>query len=99
MENRNEYGKVVLENKTFKEIAQIAALKVKGVYPNKKNDFVNCKFKDDVLSMTINVKVLQDSDVVKVCSKVQSKVRESINDMTGINCENIDVEVVGFVKE
>lgn len=99
MENINDYGKVVLNNKVFKEIAEIAALKIKGAYPYKKNDFVACKLKDDILEIKINLKVKQDSDVVKICSKVQNKVRESIFDATGLDCESIDVDVLGFVKE
>ena len=95
----NELGKTVLENEVYKEITQIATLKVKGVYPYKKNDFVSCKFKDDNLNIKINIKVNQDLDVVKTCSKIQNKVRESILDMCGIDTDDINIDVLGFVKE
>ena len=36
MEYINENGKIVIENKVLKDIAQIATLKIKGVYPLKK---------------------------------------------------------------
>ena len=95
----NKLGKTVLENEVFKEIAQIATLKVKGIYPYKKNDFISCKFKDDELKINVNIKINQDLDVVKTCSKIQNKIRESILEMCGIDTENINVEVLGFVKE
>ncbi len=100
MEIVNERGTIVLENKVYKDIAQIAALKVDGVYPYKKeNDFAVCKFKEEALTVTLNVRLTQDIDVVKTCSTVQGEVRRAIEEMTGITCDSVNVEVQGFVKE
>ena len=95
----NKYGKVVLENEVYEQIAEIAALKVKGVYANKKNDFITCKIKDDNLNIKVNIKLQQDLDVVKTCSKIQNRIRESILEMCGIDTEDINIDVLGFVKE
>ena len=99
MQIENKYGKVVLENEVYEQIAEIAALKVKGVFPNKKNDFITCKVKDDNLNIKVNIKLQQDLDVVKTCTKIQNRIRESILEMCGIDTEDINIDVLGFVKE
>ncbi|MBQ1477385.1 MAG: Asp23/Gls24 family envelope stress response protein [Erysipelotrichaceae bacterium] len=99
IENKSEIGNIVLENKVFKDIAEISALKVSGIYPNKKNDFAEVKLKDDQFSVVLNVKLKQNIDIVKTCSKAQMRVREALEDMTGIPVASVNVEIQGFVKE
>ena len=99
MEYKNENGKIVIENKVLKDIAQVATLKVKGVSPYKKeNDFVTCKFNEDELFVNVLIKIKQDSSIDKICNKVQKNIQEAIEDMTGVKCNNINIEIAGFVN-
>ncbi len=99
LENVNEIGKIVLQEKVFRDIAQIATLKVDGIYPVKKNDFADIKMKDEKLSVILHIKLGQDIDIVKACTKAQMKVREALEDMTGLPVGSINVDIQGFVKE
>ena len=99
LENVNEIGKIVLQEKVFRDIVQIAALKVEGIYPVKKNDFADVKMKDEKLNVVLHIKLGQDIDIVKACTKAQMKVRESLEDMTGLPVGSINVDIQGFVKE
>ena len=83
------------------ELAAIACSNVKNVYPTKKdNDFVDCKItKSGEPIFTISIRVKQGSDIVKVCNKIQDEIRESVLLMSGIECNQIDIDIQGFELE
>lgn len=100
MINSNSYGKVDLNNGVFKDIALISLDKVKGVYPVKKDSsFCNVSIKDGELKLLLKIKIDVGVDVVKICNKLTKNVHESIETMTGIECEEINVDVQGFVNK
>lgn len=93
-------GKVILSSDVFKNIAQIASNKVSGIFPAKKeDDFVSCKLNNDNVKLTIFIKLKQGSDVSKVCSQLQNKIHEDILDMTGIDCNEINLDIQGFTSD
>lgn len=100
MVNSNSYGKVDLNNSVFKDVALISIDKVKGVYPIKNDaSFCNVNIKDGKLKLLLKIKIEVGVDVVKVCNKLTENVHESIESMTGIDCDEINIDVQGFVKK
>ena len=57
---------------------------------------LNCKIVDDQLILSVDVKVKYNVNVQDVCSKVQSKIFENIEHMTGYKPDVIDIRVSGF---
>ena len=98
MEIKNEFGNCIISDKAFKEIANIAISNIKNVYPAKKDkDLVDVKFnKNNELNINIPIRVKKGVDLVKLCSKIQDEVAENILMMTGIECNEINIDIQGF---
>ena len=94
-----EYGKIEVSNKAINDIADLALDSIDEVYPYKKENNCVCSFKDDELRVTVLIKVKQGCDVVKKCNLLQSKIKEAIAGMTGIECKSVDIDIQGFVTE
>ncbi len=99
MINKNEFGSIEVSNKAINDIANICVNKTKGVYSTKKDGSSACNFKADELKVVVPIKVKQGIDVVKTCNNLQSKIKESIGEMTGLDCKSVDIEIEGFVSE
>ena len=100
--NRNEIGTYKIQNNAFKDIAAIAANKIKNIYPvgKKDNDFVACKIdKNNIMTITLSLRVKQGIDVVKLCNEIQDSVHDNILLMTGVDCQNINIDILGFEKD
>ena len=99
MKTVNEYGSVEISKSAFEDIANIAASKIKGIYPNKRNGGIaECVSKDDDMTLNLSIKVKSGIDIAKTSSRLQSKVHELVEEMTGIDCKKINVNIVGFLK-
>ena len=84
----------------IKDVAFITASKQEGIYAAKKEqDMVNLKFKDGRLILGLNVRLLQDPDIARVCSDLQKSIYKNIYDMTLIKPDAININIVGFIKE
>lgn len=97
----NENGKYVIEDSAFKDIAQAACLKVDDVCPSK-NDKSFCVVKvnkNNELSLTLQIRIRQGANVDKVCNKIQDEVSEVLLLMTGIECNNINIDIQGFFQK
>ena len=97
---KNEIGSYTISEKAFEDIASIAVKNVKNVYPVKKDsEFVECKInKNNEVTIKISLRVKQGVDIVKLCSKVQDEVMESVLIMTGVECKKINIDIQGFEK-
>lgn len=98
---KNKDGAYFIQNKAFKDIARAACLKVKNIAPAKKdNDFIDIEIdKNNNLFINVNIKTKQGADVNKICLDIQEEINDSIYLMTGINCKNIDVHILGFITD
>ena len=99
--NSNENGSCIISTKAFKDIAEIVCKDIKDIYPAKKDGgFATCLVsnKGDV-KISISIKIKQGVDVVKVCGKIQDSINENILLMTGIDCNNININIQGFVSK
>ena len=84
----------------IKDVALITASKQNGIFAAKKEqDMVNLRYKDGHLSLTINVRLMQDADIARVCSDLQKDIFKNIYDMTMIKPDAININIVGFIKE
>ena len=88
-------GKASFSTDVFADIAAVALKKTKGVIPAKK-DAVTIGYKDKQLSITVAVKMLLGADVVKVCETLQNRIHDNFMEMTGVDCQDISLDVLGF---
>lgn len=95
--NYGEAGSLSIGIKAFKDIAAISVSKVEGIEAAK-NDFVSCTYKDNELKFKLNIRVSQNSDVIKVCNRVQNMIHESVLQMTGVDTDSIDINIAGFIS-
>lgn len=98
MKNANNYGKIIISKEAYEEMANIACKKIKGIYPAKKSSISDCQIKDNEIIINLNIKIDIGLDVNKTSTKIQNKVHEAIEEMCGIDCKNINVNVLGFIE-
>lgn len=98
---KNNQGSYTIENKAFKEIAQLACLKVDNIEPAKKvNDFVDVTIDENkVMSIIIHIRIKPLQDIHKLCNHIQEEVNENILLMCGVDCKNINIDIQGFISE
>ncbi len=105
---KNETGNIQISDNAIANIAAIAAKSVDGVVDldggavsgiadmlGVKNESKGIKvdLKDENVSLDINLIVAFGKDIGTVASQVQEKVKESIENMTGLNVEKINVNI------
>ncbi|MCX7698732.1 MAG: Asp23/Gls24 family envelope stress response protein [Candidatus Goldbacteria bacterium] len=105
---KNESGNIRISDNAIANIAAIAAKSIDGVIDldggavssiadilGVKNESKGIKvdLKDENVSLDINIIVAFGKDIGTVASQVQEKVKESIENMTGLNVEKINVNI------
>ena len=93
-------GAYQISDKAFEDIASIVCENTKNVYPVKKDKgFVEAKFnKENELTLTVNIKVKQGIDIVKLCNRLQDDIAENILLMTGQEAQAVNIDIQGFEK-
>ena len=99
-ENNND-GIIALSKSAFQTIAKIVIeedenLKLAETSTPFKYPLV-CKIANDQLILTMDVKVKYSVNVNDVCSKLQGKIFENIEPLTGFQPDQIDIRVSGFM--
>lgn len=96
----SEIGKIGINKKVFESIALIEiqeeANKVLPEFTRFKQA-VNCRITKDQLILTIDIKMMYGLNVNEVCSRLQNRIFESIEHMTGYAVDIIDIKVTGFI--
>ncbi len=100
VKQKNNIGVNALSTSVFQTIASIVIEEDDNVMLNEtvspfKYALV-CKVQNDQLIMTLDVKVKYNVNVNEVCSKLQSKIFETIEHMSEYTPDIIDVRVNGF---
>ncbi len=102
-------GEVQIADDVIAVIAEIAALEVDGVFAiaGGKNDIVQTirgkkgakgikvEILEDEVQVDLALNVKYGIKIQDTCIKVQEKVKNSIETMTGLNVQSVDVHVVG----
>lgn len=101
LKERNNAGVIALSKSAFQTIAKIVIEEDENMklaesatpfkYP------IVCKIANDQLILSVDVKVKYSANVNDACSKVQRKIFENIEHMTGYTPDVIDIRVVGFI--
>lgn len=99
-ENNND-GVIALSTSAFQTISKIVVDEEENIklaesstpfkYP------LVCKIVDDKLVLVLNVKIKYGANVNNECSKLQGKIFENIEHMTGFKPDQIDICVSGFM--
>lgn len=91
-----QLGFTSIKKEVFNSIAFIACQDEKRAVCEK-NSAVSSKITDNQLLVKIDVKIQYGQNVTDVSNSIQTKVTQSIEQMTGLLCRNVDVNVIGFV--
>lgn len=104
----NETGNIQISDNAIANIAAIAAKSIDGVFDldggavsgiadmfGVKNESKGIKvdLKDENVTLDINLIVAFGKDIGNVASLVQEKVKEAIENMTGLNVEKVNVNI------
>lgn len=109
-ENLINKGNVVISDDVISTIIKTAALEVEGVAEiasniskfkevlNKK-EFKGISFNnnEDGLSVSISLALYYGQNIIELSKRVQSKVKEAIENMTGASCANVDINVMDII--
>lgn len=97
---KNSIGIIALSKSVFQTIAQIAVEEEENIVLGESASpfkyATSCKLQEDQLVLTIDVKIKYNTNVNEECAKLQNKIFETIEHMSGYRPDIIDVRVVGF---
>lgn len=101
LKEHNHAGLIALNKAAFQTIAKnvieedenmkLAETSTPFKYP------ITCKIVNDQLLINADVKVKYAANVHEACNKVQGKIFENIEHMTGYAPDLIDIRVIGFI--
>lgn len=110
LQNDENKGQVQIADDVVAMIASLAATEVKGVHAlsgnitNELMSKVGVKkltkgVKVDVVenNVTINLAVTMEYgfNIPATCTKVQDKVKTAVENMTGLNCTDVNIRIIG----
>ena len=107
-EQNTNSADIVISDDVIEKIAKTATLEVDGVVAvttslktdliSKKNHNrgVNIVKDDNDISITVSVVIYYDYNINEVASKIQDKVTDAIEAMTGHNCPIVNINVIGI---
>ncbi len=114
MEEQKGLGAIRIADSVVASIAGIAAMEAEGVAKlggnvtkemvakagkKKLAGAVNCEIANKVVNVTITMTILYGYSIKKVSAEVQSKVKQAIENMTGLTVETVNTRVLGIVVE
>ncbi len=112
MANENEASKsnVVISSEVVSKIIKTSALETEGVaYVSNQAPAIRnvlgkkvakgagLKTEGESLDVNVGLAVYSGYDVVEVSKKVQGKIRDNIDSMTGIDCVSVNIDVTDIV--
>ncbi len=106
MEKENALGQVRIADEVIEIIAELALNDIAGIYSaasrkGKKSQAKSMEVRvvDGQVTCNIEVFVGMNVKIPAVAEKVQSKVKQAIENMTGLQVSEVNVKIVGLVKE
>ena len=111
IEQEQENGVVKIADEVIASIAGIAATEVEGVVRltgNITNEIVSkigmnvlskgVAIHEDQVRITLNCEILYGSSIPEVSAAIQDKVKQSVENMTGLTVEQVDVYVAAVTE-
>ena len=106
LQDDNNKGQVQIADDVVAMIASLAAAEVEGIVSTASNlmNKVNVKkitkgVKVDVsnneVKILLAVTVQYGHNIPTVCAKLQDKVKTAVENMTGLNCSDVSIRIVG----
>ena len=110
LQNDENKGQVQIADDVVAMIASLAATEVKGVHALSGNITNELMSKVGVKKLTKGVKVVVVENNVTInlavtmeygfnipatCTKVQDKVKTAVENMTGLNCTDVNIRIIG----
>ena len=110
LQNDENKGQVQIADDVVAMIASLAATEVKGVHALSGNITNELMSKVGVKKLTKGVKVVVVDNNVTInlavtmeygfnipatCTKVQDKVKTAVENMTGLNCTDVNIRIIG----
>ena len=112
MRQTGEYGQVIIADQVFAIIAGIAAMEVEGVSSmadgitrelvaklgiKNLSKGVKVEISDENISVYMALNIAFGYNIPAVCTKVQDRVKNMIENMTGLQVLDVNVKVAGVV--
>ena len=101
LKERNNVGLIALNKSAFQTIAKNVIEEDENLkLAENSTPFkyaITCKIQNDQLILNADEKVKYTANVNDVCNKVQGKIFENIEHMTGYTPDVIDIRVVGVI--
>ena len=96
LKEENKTGSVRIADTVVAHIATIAAGEVEGVVPqagslNKAAKGIKVEIKNGNVNVDMAVSIQYGFNIPEVSTKLQGKVKSAIENMTGLNCSNVNV--------
>jgi len=92
----NQLGFTSIKKDVFDSIAFFACREEQRAQCESRKG-ISSKIVDNQLHIRVDVKLQYGMNVTDVSQSIQTKVTQSIEQMTGLLCRNVDVNVIGFV--
>ena len=106
MEKENALGQVRIADDVIEIIAELALNDIEGIYSaasrkGRKNQAksIEVQVVDEQVVCNIEMFVSMNVKIPVVAEKVQSKVKAAIENMTGLQVSEVNVKIVGLIKE
>lgn len=109
-ENKINEGNVVISNEVVSKIIKTAALEaegvayisgvtpaIKGVLSKKSIKGVSFQAYEESIKAHVGIAVYSGFNAIEVARKVQNKIKDNIESMTGYVCSGMDVDVIDIV--
>ena len=109
-ENEVRTGNIVISGEVVSKIIKTAALEtegvayiscpataIRGMLSKKSVKGVGFRTENDSIEASVGIAVCSGYDAVEIAHRVQSKVSDNIESMTGYRCANVDVDVIDIV--
>lgn len=100
LKQKNDIGVIALSKSVFQTIAQIAVEEEENVALGDATPFkypLSCKISNDQLVISLDIKVKYSVNVNEACSRLQSRIHDSIAHMSDYTPDIIDIKVIGFL--
>ncbi len=86
-------GSIHIADSVIMSIAELAIAEVEGVQCKKGSKGIQAEIVDNVVSMDLTLSVAYGKHIPETCQKVQTKIKGTIESMTGLVVKHVHIRV------